>query len=124
MPTFSKASEGLEGVPVRTFTTIKNMQKAIDSYGKNLKASKVGPYLIFRLVTTRNLLEIERERERGEIDRGVRMTHYVDWNILIVKVPTAKHEAVHRNFSKELVAGAIGMGLKREFFELGAARNG
>src|SRR5271170_7862784 len=30
MPTFSKASEGLEGVPVRTFTTIKNIQGAID----------------------------------------------------------------------------------------------
>ena len=34
MPTFSKASEGLEGVPVQTFTTIKNMQEVIDSYGE------------------------------------------------------------------------------------------
>ena len=33
-PTFSKASEGLEGVPVRTFITIKDMQGAIDSYEK------------------------------------------------------------------------------------------
>src|SRR4051794_2531465 len=83
MPTFSKASEGLEGVPVRTFTTIKNMQGAIDSYGKKLEASKASPYLIFRLVTTDDLLKIERGRERDEIDRGVRMTHYVDWDILI-----------------------------------------
>jgi hypothetical protein len=50
MPIFSKASDGLEGVPVRTFTTINNMQGAIDSEG--LKASKASPYLIFRLVTT------------------------------------------------------------------------
>src|SRR3954469_9010084 len=70
---FSKASEGLEGVPVRTFTTIKNMQGAIDSYRK-LEASKANSYLIFRLVTTDDLLQIERGRERGEINRGVRMT--------------------------------------------------
>jgi hypothetical protein len=31
MPTFSKALEGLEGVPGQIFTTIKNMQRAIDS---------------------------------------------------------------------------------------------
>jgi hypothetical protein len=62
-PTFSRASEGLEGVPVRTFTTIKNMQGAIDS--KKLEAGKVSPYLIFRLVTTDDLLNIERARESG-----------------------------------------------------------
>ena len=77
-PTFSKASEGLEGVPVRTFTTIKNMQGAINSYGKKLETSKVSPYLIFRLVIIDDLLKIEDRRERGEIGRGVRMTHYVD----------------------------------------------
>jgi hypothetical protein len=116
---FSKAAEGLEGVPVRIFTTIKNMQDDIDSYRK-LEASKASPYLIFRLVTTDDLLKIEHERERGEIGRGVRMTHYVDWDILILKVPTAEHERSHRNFSKELVISAAGMGLKREFDELGA----
>jgi hypothetical protein len=67
--------------------------------------------MIFRLVTTDDLLNIERARESGEIDRGVRMTHYVDWGILILKVPTAEHETAHRNFSKELVISAAGMGL-------------
>ena len=78
MPTFSKALEGLEGVPVRAFTTIKNMQKDIDSYGKKLEASKASPYLIFHLLTTDDPSQIERGRECGEIGRGVRMTHYVD----------------------------------------------
>jgi hypothetical protein len=78
MPTFSKASEGLEGVPDRIFTTIKNMQEAIDSCRKKLEASKASPYLIFHPVTTEDLLKIERGRECGEISRGVRMTHYVD----------------------------------------------
>jgi hypothetical protein len=64
--TFSKAAGGVEGVPDQAFITIKNMQKAIDSYGKKLEASKVSPYLIFRHVTTNDVLEIERERERGE----------------------------------------------------------
>ena len=80
-PTFSKASEGLQGVLDRKFITIKNMQGVIDSYQEKLETSKAGPYLIFRLVTTNDLLDIERAREHGEISRGVRMTHYVDWNI-------------------------------------------
>ena len=48
------------------------------------------------------------------------MTHYMDWNILILKVPTIEHEVTHRNFCKELVISAAGMGLQREFFALGA----
>ena len=79
---------------------------------EKLEASKASPYLIFRLVTTDDLLNIERARENGKIDRGVRMTHYVDWDILILKVPTAEHEVAHRNFSKELTAEAMGMGLR------------
>ena len=120
IPTFSKASEGLEGVPVRIFPTIKNMQGAIDSYGKKLKTSRASPYLIFRLVTTDDLLKIERGRECGEIGRGVRMTHYVDWNILILKVPTAEHGRPHRKFSDKLVIRAAEMGLEEEFDNLGA----
>ena len=96
------------------------MQKAIDSYGKKVEASKASPYLIFRLVTTNDLLEIESGRERGEISRGVRMTHYVDWNILIVKVPTVEHEAAHRIFSDKLVIRAAGMGLDEELISIGA----
>src|SRR2546423_10526454 len=112
MPTFSKASEGLGDVPVLTFTTIKNMQEAISSYGEKLEASEASPYLIFRLVTTDDLLKIERARENGKIARGVRMTHYVDWDILILKVPTAKHEAAHRTFGDQLFAEATLMGLR------------
>jgi hypothetical protein len=118
MPTFSKASEGLEGVPVWIFTTINNMQGAINS--EKSKASKVSPYLIFRLVTTDDLLNIERVRENGEMGRGVRMTHYVDWDILILKVPTAEHKAAYRKFSNELVIRVAGTGLKEEFYDLGA----
>ena len=66
VPTFSKASEGIEGVPVRTFTTINNMKEAIDL--ENLEANKASPYLIFCLVITDGHLETERGRECGEID--------------------------------------------------------
>src|SRR5271170_6833224 len=120
MPTFSKASEGLEGVPVWTFTTIKNMQEAISSYREKLEASEASPYLIFRLVTTDNLLKIDRARENRKMSRGVRMTHYVDWDILIVKVLTIEHEIAHRSFGGELVIEAVGMGLRRELVNLGA----
>jgi hypothetical protein len=120
MPTFSKASEGLEGVPVQIFTTINNMQSAIDSYRKKLETSKASPYLIFDLVKTDDLLQIERARESGEIDRGVRMTHYVDWEILILKVSTSQHEIAHRSFSNMLFAHTMGMGLQWELVSLGA----
>ena len=74
MPTFSKASEGLEGVPVRTFITINSMQEAINS--KKLEASKASPYLIFHLVTTDDLLNIERVRESGKIDSLRGLGHF------------------------------------------------
>jgi hypothetical protein len=122
MPTFSKASEGLEGVPVWIFKTIKNMQEAINSYEEKLEASEASPYMIFRLVTTDDLLKIERARENGKIDRGVRLTHYVDWDILILKVPTAKHEAAHRTFSHQLFGEAMLMGLRRELTNLGSTK--
>jgi hypothetical protein len=91
------------------------MQDAID-----LKASKTSPYLIFRPGRTDNLLNIERARENGKIDRGVWMTHYVDWDILIVKVPTAKHEIAHRSLSDQLFFEAGLMGLRWELISLGA----
>src|SRR5271154_3492189 len=59
MPTFSKASEGLVDVPAWIFKTIKNMQEAINSYEKELEASEASPYMIFRPVTTNDLLKIE-----------------------------------------------------------------
>jgi hypothetical protein len=120
MPTFSKASEGLEDVPAWTFKTIKNMQEAINSYEKELEASEASPYMIFRPVTTKDLLKIERAREDGKIGRGVRLTHYVDWDILILKVPTAKHERSHRKFSQKLTVRAAMMGLEDEFDDIGA----
>jgi len=122
MPTFSKASEGLEGVPVWIFKTIKNMQEAINSYEEKLEASEASPYMIFRLVTTDDLLKIERPRENGKIDRGVRLTHYVDWDILIVKVPTAGHEGAHGNFRDEIVIRAAGMGLRWDLWSVGATK--
>jgi hypothetical protein len=122
MPTFSKASEGLEGALVWTFTTIKSMQEAISSYGENLEASEASPYLIFRGVTTNDLLQIECARENGKIDRGVRLTHYVDWDILILKVPTAKHEIAHGHFGQKLTLRAGAMGLEDDFIYLGATK--
>jgi hypothetical protein len=68
MPTFSKASEGLEDVQVWIFKTIENMQEVISSYDEELEASEASPYLIFRPVTTKDLRKIERAREKGEID--------------------------------------------------------
>jgi hypothetical protein len=120
MPTFSKASEGLEDVPTWIFKTIKGMQEAINSYEKELEASEASPYMIFHLVTTADLLKIERARENGKIDRGVRLTHYVDWDILILKVPTAKHEAAHGIFSDQIFGEALLMGLRWELIRLNA----
>src|SRR5205085_3381498 len=112
--------EGLEGVQVWIFKTIKNMQEAINSYKEKLEASEESPYMIFRLVTRDDLLKIEHAREKGNIDRGVRLTHYVDWDILILKVPTAEHEAAHATFSDQIFFEAGLMGLRWELFRLNA----
>src|SRR5256714_12583918 len=120
MPTFSEASEGLEGVPVWIFKTIKSMQEAINSYEEKLEASEASPYMIFRPITTDDLLKIEHARENSKIDRGVRLTHYVDWDILILKVPTAEHEIAHRSFSDQIFLGATLMGLQWELANVGA----
>jgi len=121
MPTFSKASEGLEGVAIQTFTTIKNMQRAIDFYGEKLQASEASIYLIFRRVTTDNLLSIERAHENRKISRGIRIIHYVDWDIMILKVLTVECEVSHLAFRGELCIRAAMMGLKNELIGLGGA---
>src|SRR5271169_3416018 len=56
MPTFSKAEEGLEDVPVWIFKTIKGMQEDINSYEEKLEASEASPYMIFRPVKKDDLL--------------------------------------------------------------------
>jgi hypothetical protein len=66
------------------------VQEVINSYQEKLETSEASPYLIFPPVAKNDLIKIERERERGKIGRGVRMTHYVDGDILILKVGT-KH---------------------------------
>ena len=98
------------------------MQETISSYREKVEASEASPYLIFRLVTTDDLLKIERARENGKIGRGVRMTHYVDWNILILKVSMAKHERSHRKFSQKLTIRAAMMGLEDEFDDIGGTK--
>jgi hypothetical protein len=98
------------------------MQETIGSYGEKLEASEASPYLIFSGVTTDDLLKIERARENGKIDRGIRLTHYVDWDILILKVPTAKHEIAHCHFGQKLSARAIRMGLEDDFINIGATK--
>ena len=35
MPIYSQVLEGLENVPIQTFTTINNMQKALDLHGSS-----------------------------------------------------------------------------------------
>src|SRR4051794_19288041 len=87
---------------------------------EKLEASEASPYMIFRLVTTDDLLKIERARENGKIGRGVRLTHYVDWDVLILKVPTAEHEIAHGIFRDRLFGEAMLMGLRRELISIGA----
>jgi hypothetical protein len=51
------------------------------------------------------------------------MTHYIDTNLLIVKLPTAEHESAHRNLAKEVVLalGAMRRTLASyEFHSVGA----
>lgn len=122
MPTFSDDPlEGLEHVPLQTFTTIKDMHKAVNSHRKAVEANKAGQYLIFHSVTTDKLIEIDNKRDK--MGRSVLMTHYEDLDILILKVPTAKHEAAHANFTQRLTLKTGAMAITpEEFFGLGSTK--
>jgi hypothetical protein len=81
-------------------------------------------YLIFTRVSIDNLAKIDRAR--NSIGKGIRMTHYTDIDLLMVKLSSVVHEKAHVNLAKRVVIALTRMGTpglaEDEFCGVGAAR--
>jgi len=72
---------------------------------------------VFTHVSTDELTKIDRTLEKMSIH--TRTTHYIDENLLIVKFPTAEHEAAHLKFSSKVILNLGQMGIDDEFHPVG-----
>ena len=110
MPTFNPL-EGLENEQVQTFTTIKDVQTAVNSRQKQLEAGATNQYVVFRPVTREDLIEIDRQRDKI-IGRSTRISHYGDSKILVLKLHTRITELVCSTFNQMLTDKVEEMGLQ------------
>jgi hypothetical protein len=86
--------EGLEGISVQPFVGIRNMQLLIKWQTERLdKGNLHQPYFTFARVGVNDLAKIDCAREKKR--QHIRMTHYTDTDLLIVKIPPAVHEKAH-----------------------------
>jgi hypothetical protein len=105
-------SKGYNGAPIYQFTEIPDLRKRVQSLADELAAGHTTKqYLVFRSVTKDHLAQIDHQR--ASIGKGIRMTHYTDTDLLIVKVPTIEHETAHISLSDEVNHKLEGMGLAR-----------
>jgi hypothetical protein len=78
-------------------------------------------YLTFTDVSVDDLAKIDRAR--NSIGKGIRMTHYTDIDLLIVKLPSAVHERAHGNLATDMIEKVVLMGMRaRELDFVGASR--
>ena len=105
--------EGYEDIPMERYTGIRDLRKRVQAVTDALQAGRTTKqYLIFMGVTEDNLAQIDSQR--ATIGKHIRMTHYTDINLLIVKLPTAEHEAVHISFAYRTNRKLEAMGLPDE----------
>ena len=115
-PTEISPIEGLENINLQPFVGIKDMQKAIKAQSEKLrKGDSEQQYLIFARVRAYDLPKIDAARDN--MGKHIRLTHYKDTDLLIVKLPTAEHESAHGNLATKVVAILARMrpGLEDEF---------
>ena len=105
--------EGLERVDIRPFVGIANLQETIDSQSQELrKGVSTQQYLVFQPVTKADRAKIESTR--SSIGGHTRMTHYTDSNLLIIKMPTLKHESAHLRLGTKLMLKVVNMGIPED----------
>jgi hypothetical protein len=104
--------KGYEDAPIYRFGGIPDLRKRVQSLADELAAGRTTEqYLVFRSVTKDHLAQIDHQR--ASIGKGIRLTHYTDTDLLIVKVPMAEHEQAHLSLSDEVNHKLEGMGLAR-----------
>jgi hypothetical protein len=109
-PVKTSPPKGYKGTPIYQFTGIPDLRKCVQSLADELVAGRTTKqYLVFRSVTKDHLAQIDHQR--ASIGKGIRLTHYTDTDLLIVKVPTAEHEQAHLSIFYKVNDILRGMGL-------------
>jgi hypothetical protein len=113
---------GLEDVNIQPFVGVPKMRSIVKSqYDRLQKGDTDQQYLAFKPVTVDDLAKIDRAR--GSIGKHIRLAHYADIGLLIVKIPTAQHESAHGNLGNRLISKAVRMGIPdAELHYVGATR--
>src|SRR2546423_10021409 len=89
--------EGLEDINIQPYIGIANMRKTVESQShKSQTGDSEQQYLCS--LSPYDLVKIDRARH--SIGKHTRMTHYTDIDLLMVKLPSAKHEAAHLTLVK------------------------
>jgi hypothetical protein len=122
-PTETSPIEGLGNINPQPFVGIVNMRKAIKAQSQKLqKGDSEQQHLIFTRVRASDLPKIEAARD--SMRKHIRLTHYTDTELLIVKIPTAEHESAHGGLAKRVVIALNRMGTpglaEDEFHFIGA----
>ena len=112
-PVETSTLKGLANAPICLFTGIPDLQKRVEKQYDALRDDDTtGQYLVFLGVTKDHLAQIDRQRTKT--GKHTRMTHYMDTRELIIKLPTAKHEAAHLSFGGKVNRKLEGMGLPED----------
>jgi hypothetical protein len=120
LPVEISPPNGYEDAPIYQFTGIPDLRKRVQSLAHELVAGRTTKqYLVFWGITKDHLAQIDHQR--ASIGKGIRLTYYIDTDLLIVKVPTAEHEQAHISLFDEVNEKLRGMGLsKRSMWGCGA----
>jgi hypothetical protein len=121
-PVETSPMEGLEGISIQPFVGIANMRRIIKwQYDRLQKGDSDQQYLVFARVGVDDLAKIDRARDR--MGEHTRLAHYTDIDLLIVKLPSAKHEMAHLSLVHKIIEKLVRMGMPvEEFCGIGANR--
>jgi hypothetical protein len=90
----------IEGLEIHPFVGVENIRNIVWSWYNKLNAgTSTDQFIAFNHVTESNLATIDAKR--GRIRKFIRLTHYFDTSILIIRViPSGTHEEAHANPAK------------------------
>jgi hypothetical protein len=98
------------------------LRKIINTQSEKILDGSSNQYLIFQPVTTKDLAEIDRERD--VIGRHARLTHCTETQTLVIKLmPSLTYEVAHRAFGRKIERMTDAMGMsKYDLCPLGAGK--
>jgi hypothetical protein len=114
--------DGLNFINLLPFVGIQKMRGIVKRQSAKFeRGDSDQQYLTFTDVSVDDLAKIDRAR--NSIGKGIRMTHYTDIDLLIVKLPSAVHERAHGNLATDMIEKVVLMGMRaRELDFVGASR--